>query len=239
MAGERITGNVSGAAAQASGGLPSRDRIVAGPGFNRWLVPPAALAIHLGIGMAYGFSVFWLPMARQLPGADAAACAGQGFLAEMVTTSCGWSVPALTHVFETFIAVLGIPAAIGVISMASPMLQDVFGARLVGVEAATAINAGHRAAIVAAAAGLVGLISLFNSVGRIFWASLSDRLGRRTPEELAHERSPHHEVAAPRADRSVSGAGSLGSPWAFRSRSGSRSRRKEPLDCSSRWEPAG
>ena len=28
-------------------GLLSRDRIVAAPGFNRWLVPPAALAIHL------------------------------------------------------------------------------------------------------------------------------------------------------------------------------------------------
>src|SRR3954465_14898941 len=44
-----------------SGGLLDRDRIIAGPGFNRWLVPPAALAIHLCIGMAYGFSVFWLP----------------------------------------------------------------------------------------------------------------------------------------------------------------------------------
>ena len=33
-----------------------REHIVAKPGFNRWLVPPAALAIHLCIGMAYGFS---------------------------------------------------------------------------------------------------------------------------------------------------------------------------------------
>ncbi len=48
-------------------GLLSRERTVARPGFNRWLVPPAALAIHLSIGMAYGFSVFWLaaePSAR-------------------------------------------------------------------------------------------------------------------------------------------------------------------------------
>lgn len=35
-----------------------KSRIIAKPGFNRWLVPPAALAIHLCIGMAYGFSVF-------------------------------------------------------------------------------------------------------------------------------------------------------------------------------------
>ena len=46
----------------------SRERIVAKPGFNRWLVPPAALAIHLCIGMAYGFSVFWLPLSRALIG---------------------------------------------------------------------------------------------------------------------------------------------------------------------------
>ena len=45
-------------------GILTRERIVAGPGFNRWLVPPAALAIHLSIGMAYGFSVFWLPLSR-------------------------------------------------------------------------------------------------------------------------------------------------------------------------------
>ena len=47
-------------------GLLSRERIIAKPGFNRWLVPPAALAIHLSIGMAYGFSVFWLPLSRSI-----------------------------------------------------------------------------------------------------------------------------------------------------------------------------
>ena len=42
-----------------------------------------------------------------------------------------------------------------------------------------ALTTAQKAAIVAAAAGLVGLISLFNSLGRIFWASLSDYLGRK------------------------------------------------------------
>ena len=42
-------------------GLLDRTRTIARPGFNRWLVPPAALAIHLCIGMAYGFSVFLPP----------------------------------------------------------------------------------------------------------------------------------------------------------------------------------
>ena len=55
-----------------SSGLLSKERIIAGPGFNRWLVPPAALAIHLSIGMAYGLSVFWLPLSRAI-GVTAAA----------------------------------------------------------------------------------------------------------------------------------------------------------------------
>src|SRR5262249_12809928 len=48
----------------AGAGILDRERIIAAAGFNRWLVPPAALCIHLCIGMAYGFSVFWLPLSR-------------------------------------------------------------------------------------------------------------------------------------------------------------------------------
>jgi MFS family permease len=344
-------------------GFLERDRTIAGPKFNRWLVPPAALCIHLCIGMAYGFSVFWLPMSRLVAGGDSAECAAQGFIAALTTTTCNWSVPAETHVFETFIAVLGISAAIwggwlehagprkagfiaalcwggglalggvgvslhqlwlfylgcgliggvgqglgyitpvstlikwfpdrrglatgfaimgygggamigaplavwlmghfavdgkpnaavtliilgivyfivmsigalgfrvppagwhplgwtppkdngkamitnrhvhldeaiktpqfwliwlvlclnvtagiAVISMASPMLQDVFGPHLLSNDGAGLSPDAQKAAIVAAAAGLVGLISLFNSLGRIFWASLSDKIGRK------------------------------------------------------------
>ncbi len=344
-------------------GILDRERTIATPRFNRWLVPPAALAIHLCIGMAYGFSVFWLPMSHLIPKVDPIACANQTFVAELFTTSCNWSVPAVTHIFEVFIAVLGISAAIwggwlehagprkagviaalcwggglvlaglavfwhqlwliyliallcgvgqglgyitpvstlikwfpdrrgmatgfaimgygggamigaplavwlmaryssdgvpgvgwaliimgiiyfavmsagafgfrvapsgwrpigwspavdakqggmitqhhvhrneawrtpqfwliwgvlglnvtagiAVISMASPMLQDVFGAQLLGIGSLSSLTTAQKAAIAAAAAGLVGLISLFNSVGRIFWASLSDKLGRK------------------------------------------------------------
>jgi hypothetical protein len=53
-------------AGAAMPGLLDRGRIIATAGFNRWLVPPAALCIHLCIGMAYGFSVFWLPLSRAL-----------------------------------------------------------------------------------------------------------------------------------------------------------------------------
>ena len=36
----------------------SRQRIVAGPGYSRWLIPPAALAVHLCIGQVYATSVY-------------------------------------------------------------------------------------------------------------------------------------------------------------------------------------
>jgi MFS family permease len=41
-----------------------RERSVAGPGYSRWLVPPAALAIHLSIGQVYAFSVFKIPLSH-------------------------------------------------------------------------------------------------------------------------------------------------------------------------------
>ena len=64
--------------------------------------------------------------------------------------------------------------------MASPMFQEVFGGKLLGVDtAAAALTPEQKGTIAAIAAGLVGLISLFNSLGRLFWASLSDRLGRK------------------------------------------------------------
>ncbi|OHZ02858.1 OFA family MFS transporter [Salinicola sp. LHM] len=354
---------------ESGGGNPagffSRERTIAGPNFNRWLVPTAALAIHLCIGMAYGFSVFWLPMTHILANTDAAMCGDIGFFQALFTTTCNWTVPQVTHIFETFIAMLGISAAlwggwlehagprkagciaalcwggglivggigvmmhqlwlvylgagvlggigqglgyitpvstlikwfpdrrgmatgfaimgygggamvgaplavllmghfsgtdgtgvamtlivlgalymvvmasgaigfrvppngwkpegwtppeedhgsgmitrrhvhldrawktrqfwliwgvlflnvtagIAVISMASPMLQDVFGGALVGIQdTAAGLTDAQKAAVVAAAAGLVGLISLFNSIGRLFWASLSDKIGRK------------------------------------------------------------
>ena len=46
--------------------LLSREATVAGPGFSRWRVPPAAIAVHLCIGQVYGFSVFNKPLAAAL-----------------------------------------------------------------------------------------------------------------------------------------------------------------------------
>jgi MFS family permease len=64
--------------------------------------------------------------------------------------------------------------------MASPMLQEVFGGRLIGVPLKLAgLADDQRAQVATIAAAFAGLLSLFNIAGRIFWASLSDRIGRK------------------------------------------------------------
>ena len=86
---------------------------IAQPGFNRWLVPPAALAIHLCIGMAYGFSVFWLPLSRALGIKDPIACdAGMGFMAEVFSSSCDWKISMLGWMFTLFFVFLGLSTAL-------------------------------------------------------------------------------------------------------------------------------
>jgi MFS family permease len=91
----------------------SRERSVAAPGFNRWLVPPAALAIHLCIGMAYGFSVFWLPLSRAVGGAEPKACpADMSFLATIFATGCDWKISQLGWTFTLFFVFLGSSAAV-------------------------------------------------------------------------------------------------------------------------------
>lgn len=344
-------------------GVLDKASTIAGENFNRWLVPPSALAIHLCIGMAYGFSVFWLPMTKLVGGASP-ECVQQSWVADMFSTQCNWSVPEVSVTFTLMIFMLGLSAAlwggwlehagprksgfiaalcwgggmvlggvgvmmhqlwllwlgcgiiggvgqglgyitpvstlikwfpdrrgmatgfaimgfgggamigapiavalmknfgngnasagvastliamglmyfiamcagafgfrtapagwlptgwspsdaqakamitdshvhlskawktpqfwliwgvlclnvsagIGVIGMASPMLQEIFGPLLVGAASSETVTPEQKAAIVAAAAGLVGLISLFNSVGRLFWASVSDWIGRK------------------------------------------------------------
>ncbi len=93
-------------------GLLDKERIVAGPGFNRWLVPPAALAIHLCIGMAYGFSVFWLPLSKALGIKEAIKCGPDiGFWGQLFTTSCDWQISTLGWMYTLFFVLLGSSAA--------------------------------------------------------------------------------------------------------------------------------
>jgi MFS family permease len=93
-------------------GLLDRERIIARPGFNRWLVPPAALAIHLCIGMAYGFSVFWLPLGRALGIGQPVACPDLTLVSALVTTTCDWRVADLGWIYTLFFVLLGSSAAI-------------------------------------------------------------------------------------------------------------------------------
>src|SRR5438105_2609994 len=240
-------------------GLLDRSRIIAGAKFNRWLVPPAALAIHLCIGMAYGFSVFWLPLSKAI----GRECRDMSLAQALFTTTCDWRISDLGWMFTLFFVVLGISAAtwggwleregprkagvvaalcwcgglvisaigiiqhqlwlmwlgsgviggiglglgyispvstlikwfpdrrgmatgmailgFGVLGIASPMLQGIFGGRLIGRPDIpfTALDASQLAAIATIAAGFTGLLSLFNIGGRFFWASLSDFIGRK------------------------------------------------------------
>ena len=78
--------------------LLAKNRIIAPPGFNRWLVPPAALAIHLCIGMAYGFSVFWLPLSRAVGITESAPS--------------DWKISTLGWMYTLFFVMLGSSAAL-------------------------------------------------------------------------------------------------------------------------------
>jgi MFS family permease len=101
-------GRISGAGA----GLLDRERTIATAGFNRWLVPPAALCIHLCIGMAYGFSVFWLPLSRAIGLTAPKACPDISLWQELFTTSCDWKVASLGWMYTLFFVVLGVSAAL-------------------------------------------------------------------------------------------------------------------------------
>jgi MFS family permease len=107
MATIESAGTLSGAGA----GFLDRERTIATAGFNRWLVPPAALCIHLCIGMAYGFSVFWLPLSRAIGLTAPKACPDISLWQELFTTSCDWKVASLGWMYTLFFVVLGLSAA--------------------------------------------------------------------------------------------------------------------------------
>ena len=76
---------------------------------------------------------------------------------------------------------LNVSAGIGVIGMASPMLQEIFGGSLIGLPdiGFAQLDLDQKRTIAAIAAGFTGLLSLFNIGGRFFWASISDHIGRK------------------------------------------------------------
>jgi MFS family permease len=119
-----LTGPVQGI------GLLDRERIIARAGFNRWLVPPAALCIHLCIGMAYGFSVFWLPLSRAIGLDKSVVCQDMTLAQELFTTTCDWRIASLGWMFTLFFVLLGVSAAIwgGWLERAGPRKAGVVAA---------------------------------------------------------------------------------------------------------------
>ena len=105
-------------------GFLSKERITVNANYNRWLVPPAALAVHLSIGMAYGFSVFWKPLGNALVGEDGkplAACAAgattfadkiSGTAKALFATDCNWTQFDLGWMYTLFFVLLGCSAAL-------------------------------------------------------------------------------------------------------------------------------
>ncbi|MBN8248101.1 MAG: OFA family MFS transporter [Verrucomicrobia bacterium] len=76
-----------------------REATVAGPDFSRWLVPPAAIAVHMCIGEVYGFSVFNVPLTRLVG----------------VTESLrgeDWTIPQIGWVYSIALVMLGLSAAV-------------------------------------------------------------------------------------------------------------------------------
>jgi len=74
-----------------------RAHTVAPPGYNRFLVPPAALAVHLSIGQAYAFSTFNLPLTKLIG------------LSKSVPDD--WTLKQIAWIFSIAIVCLGLSAA--------------------------------------------------------------------------------------------------------------------------------
>ena len=104
-------------------GLLSKERITAGADFNRWLVPPASIAIHLCIGSVYAWSIYNPPLTR---------------LFGVVTPAAGdWNLQSVTWIFSVAIVFLGLSAA-----FAGRWLEKV-GPRMVGTVAACCWGGGY------------------------------------------------------------------------------------------------
>ena len=87
-----------------------------------------------------------------------------------VAVDVAWRTPQFWLLWV--VLCMNVTAGIGVLSVASPMIQEIFSGRVTPEMAA----------------GFVGLLSLFNMLGRFFWASPSDYIGRRNTSRFS---SPH------------------------------------------------
>ena len=103
-------------------GILSKQHIIAKPGFNRWLIVPAALGIHLCIGSVYAWSIFNPALVKQV--------------GVVVSAADDWSLKSVVWIFTVSIVFLGLAAAI-----AGRWLEQV-GPRMVGVVSACCWGGG-------------------------------------------------------------------------------------------------
>jgi MFS family permease len=101
----------------------AKERIIAKPGFNRWRVPPASIAIHLCIGSVYAWSIYNPALIR--------------VFGVVVPAGDDWQLSAVVRVFTVAILFLGLAAAV-----AGKWLEAV-GPRMVGVVAALCWGGGY------------------------------------------------------------------------------------------------
>lgn len=104
-------------------GFFSKESIIAGPGFNRWRVPPASMGIHLCIGSVYAWSIY-NPALTKVVGVAA-------------SSADDWTLGAVVWIFTVSILVLGLAAA-----FAGKWLEEV-GPRTVGIVAASCWGGGY------------------------------------------------------------------------------------------------
>ena len=104
-------------------GLLDKQRIVAPPGYNRWLVPVASIAIHLCIGSVYAWSIYNPPLTK--------------VFGVVTSAADDWSLSEVVWVFTVAIVFLGLAAAV-----AGRWLEQV-GPRRVGVVAACCWGGGY------------------------------------------------------------------------------------------------
>lgn len=124
-----------------------------------WLVLGIAYLVFM-MGGAFGYR---LPPAGWSPAGWTPPQRKEGSLVTTRQVTAQQAIKTPQFWFLWVVLCFNVTAGIGVISQASAMIQEVFRGR---------INAS-------AAAGFVGLLSLFNMGGRFFWASLSDKIGRK------------------------------------------------------------
>ena len=158
-----------------------------------WLMSQFATPTHVGVAETFlvlGASYFcFMIVGAAIVRVPAPGWKPEGYVApaeskKLITNQNVYVYDALkTPQFWLIWAVLtlNVTAGIGVIGMASPMLQEVFAGKLIGLaKVFNDLTPDEKAQIATIAAGFTGLLSLFNIAGRFFWASLSDYIGRKT-----------------------------------------------------------